>query len=111
MGRVFLMTTTPCSALSSATAEQAAAVGATAYIYSRLTDSAAAFSRARDSSIGQLAARAGFNLGVTLGQLGRADDALSAYQRVIDTYADDPDPETREAVARAASSLNRARSR
>ena len=42
-----------------------------------------------------------------LGELGgRVDDALTAYRRVIDDYANDPAPGTREAVARATSSLN-----
>jgi tetratricopeptide (TPR) repeat protein len=44
-------------------------------------------------------------LGVVLGALGRVDEGLAAYQRVIDDYADDPDPTTRQHVAEALGNL------
>jgi tetratricopeptide (TPR) repeat protein len=71
-----------------------------AYIHSHLAD-AAAFNRARDSSIDELAALAGNNLGVVPGELGRPADAVAAYKQLIDRYGGDPAPELREQVAKA----------
>jgi len=59
------------AAIGSATPDEAYAVAVEAYAHSRLGDAAAAFGRARDSSSTNLAASAGYNLGVTLGQLDR----------------------------------------
>jgi hypothetical protein len=40
-----------------------------------------------------------------LGVLGRSDEAVEAYQRVIDDYGQDPAPALRERVARALEAL------
>jgi hypothetical protein len=42
---------------------------------------------------------------VALGVLGRSDEAVKAYQRVIDDYGQDPTPALRERVARALEAL------
>ena len=89
------------AAIDSATAAEASAVGLAAYTHDRLDDAAAAFTRARDSSTTDLAASAGFNLGVVLAQLGRPHEELAAYQQLIDDYRDDPSPALREQVAKA----------
>jgi tetratricopeptide (TPR) repeat protein len=89
------------AARGSATPDEAYAVAVAAYAHSRLDDAAAALRRARDSSSTDLAASAGVNLGVVLGELGRPQEALAAYQQVIDDYRDDPSPALREQVARA----------
>ncbi len=72
--------------------------------HSRLTDATTALACARGSSVGEVAARAGFNLGVVLGELGRSADAVGAYE-VLARYGDDPAPALREAVARAVTAL------
>jgi hypothetical protein len=54
------------AAIGSATADEGHAVGLAAYAHSRLDDAVAAFRRARDSSSTDLAATAGYNLGVML---------------------------------------------
>jgi tetratricopeptide (TPR) repeat protein len=46
-------------------------------------------------------ARALNNRGTALRELGRPQDALAAYQQVVDDYGDDPSPVLRERVARA----------
>ncbi len=46
-------------------------------------------------------ARALYNRGVSLGQLGRADDAIAAYDLVDARYASDTAPTLREPVAKA----------
>ena len=78
------------AAIGSATPEQAFVVAFAAYVHSRLDDAAAALRRARDSSSPDLAAWAGVNLGVVLGKLGRLQEALAAYQQLIDDYRGDP---------------------
>jgi len=40
-----------------------------------------------------------------LGVLGRSDDELAAYQRVIDDYGQDPAPALREIVAHVLEAL------
>jgi tetratricopeptide (TPR) repeat protein len=85
------------AAIGSATPDEAFAVGVAAYAHSRLDDAVAAFRFARDSPSTNLAARAKFNLGATLAELGRPQEALAAYEAVIDDYRDDPS--LREQVA------------
>jgi hypothetical protein len=78
------------AAVGSATPDEAYAVGVAAYGHSRLDDAVAAFRCARDSSSTARAASAEINVGVVLAKLGRPQEALAAYQRVIDDYGDDP---------------------
>ena len=89
------------AAIGSATPDEAFAVAVAAYAHSRLDDATAAFRRARDSSSTDLAATAGVNLGVVLGELRRPQEALAAYRQVITDYRDDPSPALRAQVARA----------
>ena len=46
-----------------------------------------------------------YNKGVRLGMLGRSAEAIEAYHRVIDDYAQDPTAALREIVARALEAL------
>src|SRR5205823_6518018 len=66
---------------------------------SRFMDAATAFTNARKSSVAEVAALAGLNLGIVLGRLDRPEDALAAYDEVITRYRDDPT--LREQVANA----------
>ena len=87
------------AAIQTATDAEAFAVAEAAYQFGFLDKAATAFDRARGSSTGQIAAAAGYNLGVVLGQLGRSEEALAAYDQVLGRYGDDP--ALRERVARA----------
>ena len=77
-------------ALQSAHDAQAEAVGFAAYEWSRLADAADTFDRARQSADRAVSAYAGSNLGVIYGKLNRPDEALAAFQRVVDDYGSDP---------------------
>jgi tetratricopeptide (TPR) repeat protein len=87
------------AAIQTATEAEAFAVGIAAYLFGLLDEAATAFDRARGSSIGQIAAVAGNNLGIVLLQLVRREEAVAAYDQVLDRYGDDP--ALREQVARA----------
>ncbi len=89
------------AAIETATVAEASSVAVAAYSHSRLTDAATAFTRARDSSIDEVAAIAGYNLGVVLGELGRSAEAVTAYEEVVARYGEDPAPALRERVAKA----------
>ncbi len=82
---------------------QATAVALAAYRCTRLEDAMAALARARDSSIDEVAATAGYNLGVVLGELGRFEQAIEVYNQVLARFTDAPEPALREVVARALS--------
>ena len=89
------------AAIQTATGAEASAVGTAAYQFGLLDRAAAALDRARGSSTGQIAAVAGYNLGVVLGELGRSAEAVAAYDQVTGRYGDDPAPALRERVATA----------
>ena len=89
------------AAIQTVTDAQASAVGVAAYQWSRLDDAAAVFDRARESSFDEVAAIAGYNLGVVLGELGRSAEALAVYDEVAARYGEDPTPALREWVAAA----------
>ena len=89
------------AAIETATVVEAFAVGVAAYSHSRLKDAATAFTRARESSVDEVAAIAGYNLGVVLGELGRSAEAVTAYEEVVARYGEDPAPALRERVAKA----------
>ncbi|WP_429420077.1 tetratricopeptide repeat protein [Nocardia sp. GAS34] len=89
------------TAIDTATDTQAAYISQSAYGHARLTDTEAALTRARESSNPEIAASAGYNLGVALRQLDRPQEALAAYQRVVADHSDNPAPVVRELVARA----------
>jgi tetratricopeptide (TPR) repeat protein len=83
------------------TATEAFAVGVAAYRHSRLKDAATAFTCARESSVDGVAAIAGYNLGVVLGELGPSAEAVAAYDEMVTRYGDHPTPALREQVATA----------
>jgi tetratricopeptide (TPR) repeat protein len=89
------------AALQTATDVQAFAVALAAYECFRFEDAMTGFARARESSIDELAAIAGFNLGVGLGELGRSEEAISVYDELLMRFADAPEPALREQVATA----------
>ena len=80
------------AAIGSATPEQALVVGFAAFAHLRLDDAEAALRRARDSSSAELAALAEIQLGFVLALQRRPQEALAAFQQVIDDYRDDPAP-------------------
>ena len=59
----------------------------------------------RESPFVEVAAIAGNNLGVVLGELERSAEALAVYDEVVARYGEDPAPALREVVARAVSAL------
>ena len=83
------------------TATEAFAVGVAAYRHSRLKDATTAFTCARESSVDGVAAIAGYNLGVVLGELGPSAEAVAAYDEMVTRYGDHPTPALREQVAKA----------
>jgi tetratricopeptide (TPR) repeat protein len=86
-------------AVQTATDAQAMSVAISAFEYLRFTDAVTAFARARESSSAEVNATAGYNLGVTLGRLGRSAEAVAVFDDVVDRFGDDP--ALREQVARA----------
>ena len=89
------------AAIQTATDTEASSVAIAAYRSGLLEEAATAMNRARGSSIDQVAAVAGYNLGVILGELGRSEEAVAAYDQVLDRYGDDPAPALREQAAKA----------
>ena len=89
------------AAISTATPTQAAAVATAAYFAGWLDTAAAALDQARNAGTPDVAARAGVNLGVVLTELGRSEEALLVYGRVVADYGGDPAPTLREQVAAA----------
>ena len=63
-----------------------------------------------DPALREQVAKALYNRGVALGQLGRPQEALAAYQQVISDYGNDPAPGLREAVERAAAAIQQRQS-
>jgi len=78
------------AAIQTATDAEASGVGMAAYQFGLLDEAATAFDRARGSSTRQIAANAGYSLGVILSELGRSEEAIAAYDRVAARYGDDP---------------------
>ena len=89
------------AAIENAEDAQALAVATAAYGHARLDASADAFSRARKSSLDEVASLAGYNLGVVLGDLGRSEEAVGVYEQVVARYGDATEPALREPVASA----------
>lgn len=89
------------AAIDGATDAQALAVGTAAYVHQRLDDSVHAFMNAGTSPLNEVAARARFNLGVVLGELGRSEDELGGYDELLERFADAPEPALRQVVALA----------
>ena len=89
------------AAVESAADGQALTVGVAAYRYARLDRAIEAFSRARESSLDQVAAIAGYNLGVALGELNRSEEAIAVYDALDARYHQNTEPGIREQVAKA----------
>jgi hypothetical protein len=89
------------AAVESAVDGQALAVGVAVYRYARLDRSIEALSRALESSLDQVAAIAGYNLGVALGELNRSEEEIATYDALDARYHQDPEPAIREQVANA----------
>jgi tetratricopeptide (TPR) repeat protein len=87
------------AALRWVTEATALPVGYAAYAAGRLDDAATALRLAQGSPVPAAAAVAGFGLGVVLGQLGRAEEAVAVYTDLAARYGDDP--AVREQVAMA----------
>jgi tetratricopeptide (TPR) repeat protein len=80
---------------------QALAIGIAAYGHERFDIAIRAFRRARKSSVDEVVALAGFDLGVVRGDLGRSEDAVRAYEQVVARFGDATEPGLREHVAKA----------
>jgi tetratricopeptide (TPR) repeat protein len=90
------------AAITTASPTQADAVGTAAYYASRLNDAARALTRAAAAELNPaIAARSGYNLGVVLSELGRVQEAIDVYARVVAEHGNNPAPQVREQVARA----------
>lgn len=89
------------AATNDATDAQALAVASAAYEHAQFDTAADALSRARESSIDDVAALAGYNLGVVLGDLGRSDDAVEVNDEVVARFGEATEPALREQVAKA----------
>jgi tetratricopeptide (TPR) repeat protein len=88
------------AALASARDAQALAVATSAFIQ-RERIALDAFARARTSSVDEIAAAAGFSLGVVLGTLDRWTEAVAAYDDVVARFGDATEPALRRRIARA----------
>ena len=88
-------------AIESATDAQAVAVGTNAYAHGRYGDAMSAWARAITSSAEEVAALALFNTGVTLGELGRSEEAVGVYDEVVERFGEAPELALREQVAMA----------
>ena len=88
------------AALAGATDSQALSVGARAFSRRRFEDAAAGFEIVGRSSNRPLAAMATINLGVALGQLGRVEEEIAVYEKLIEAVDGDED-ELQEHIATA----------
>ena len=95
-------------AIGTATDAQALAVGVAAFGHSRLDDAVDAFARASTSAKRDIAANALYNKGVTLGVLGRSEEAIAVYDELITRDGDRDELALREVVARARQSRTEA---
>ncbi len=71
------------AAIETAADAQAVTVGVAAVGYARFDCAIEAFRHARDSSLDEVAALAGANLGVTLWRLGCSEEAIVVYDEVV----------------------------
>jgi len=77
-------------AIEGATDGQALEVGTSAYIYGSRRNALTAFQAASESSTTGIAAVASFNVGVTLDELNRGEEAIAVYDEVVQQCGDDP---------------------
>ena len=88
------------AAVATASGGQAQAVGVNAYFRFNKETALQAFARARMSSA-EIAAVSGVNLGVVLGEMGRSEEGIEAYDEVLARFGDAPEAALREPVAKA----------
>jgi tetratricopeptide (TPR) repeat protein len=81
------------------TDEQAMSVGTSAYNYGRRDVALQAFEAARTSSQANIAARAGHNAGVVLGELDRRPEQLAVYNDVLARFSASPEAPVQKAIA------------
>jgi tetratricopeptide (TPR) repeat protein len=81
------------------TDERAISVGESAYKYRCLDIALQAYEAARTSSQANIAATAGHNVGVVLGELDRRRDQLAVYGDVLDHFSASPEPPVQKTVA------------
>ncbi len=86
-------------AIESATEAQGLAVAQTAYAFRRYDDAATLWAGLRNAVIPEVAAIAGFNLAVALHEMDRTEEAIEAYDMVIERF--EGDPTQRDALAMA----------
>jgi tetratricopeptide (TPR) repeat protein len=89
------------AAVASAVDAEALAVASSAYFSGRRDIATGALERARTSTNDEVVARAGYNLGVVVSELGRSDEALVVWDEVLARFGDAPEPVLREHVASA----------
>jgi tetratricopeptide (TPR) repeat protein len=77
-------------AIEGANDTQALSVGASAYLHGSFRNALTAFKVASNSPSAEVAASAAFNLGTTLSQLERFDEAISVSDEVLARFGDDP---------------------
>jgi TolA-binding protein len=70
-----------------------------------LDDAARALASAHRSSVDEVAAISGYNLGVVLGDLDRFEDAVAVYDDVVARFGDATESSLRQAVAIARTAL------
>lgn len=86
------------AAIETAHDAQATSVAHAAYLHRELERSMVALTRARRSSTGDVAAMAGYNLGVVLDDLDRVADAVLAYDEVLSRFGAQPEPALRDDI-------------
>jgi tetratricopeptide (TPR) repeat protein/energy-coupling factor transporter ATP-binding protein EcfA2 len=77
-------------AIEDATDAQALDVGTKAYLHGSYRTALTAFQVAGSSPTAEVAAVASFNVGVTLAELNRPEEAIAVYDEVVKDYGDDP---------------------
>ena len=89
------------AATKNAADAQALGVSTAAFLGGRLNDARHALVQAQRSTVDEVAAIAGFNLGVLLGELAEHEQELVAYDEVVARFGEATEPELREQVAKA----------
>jgi tetratricopeptide (TPR) repeat protein len=95
------------AAITTASPVQAHGVGQAAFFYNRNEDAVEALNKAGEAHIDEVAAKAGVLLGLVLTTNNRPEDAIQAFQRVIDRFDGYDYPAMRRLVADALTSQGR----
>jgi tetratricopeptide (TPR) repeat protein len=89
------------AAIANAADAQALGVATAAYYGGRLDDARRALTAARQSTVDEVAALAGYNLGVVLGDLAQPEEEVVVYDDVVARFGDATEAALRERVAGA----------